>query len=344
MSAIDVLVIAWVACRPPWSARAAASSRQAVALIGLRHRRDHRLAARAGAAARAATARPGRPIAALIGAIVCGLLLQAAATPLANRMRAARAPRPAGAHRPRRRPDRRDRCSACSRSGCWPSRRSTSRRWGCATIVQRSALLPPIVDRPAGGRADGRAAAVRPAAGDRRRPRRLAAAARPPAPAATPGRHRRRQRRADRRHACSLELRGSGWVIRPQLVVTNAHVIAGEDDTAGAARPTAAGRRTRSTSTRISTSRCCACPGSTSPPLATHPLAADTAPVALIGYPGGGALTVAAGTAGRSVTVLAAGRVRPRPGAAHGGADPRDRCATATRAARWSTAGGACWP
>ena len=31
--------------------------------------------------------------------------------------------------------------------------------------------------------------------------------------------------------ACGLGLEGSGWVVRPGLVVTNAHVVAGEDDT-----------------------------------------------------------------------------------------------------------------
>jgi len=105
--------------------------------------------------------------------------------------------------------------------------------------------------------------------------------------------------------ACSLELRGSGWVIRPQLVVTNAHVIAGEDDTqvqlsddSWSAYPVYVNKDLDIALLRA--------PGLNVPPLATHPLAADTAPVALIGYPGGGGLTVAAGTAGRSVTVLAA--------------------------------------
>jgi S1-C subfamily serine protease len=31
--------------------------------------------------------------------------------------------------------------------------------------------------------------------------------------------------------ACGLGVEGSGWVVRPGLVVTNAHVVAGEDDT-----------------------------------------------------------------------------------------------------------------
>lgn len=32
--------------------------------------------------------------------------------------------------------------------------------------------------------------------------------------------------------ACGLGIEGSGWVVRPGVVVTNAHVVAGEDDTA----------------------------------------------------------------------------------------------------------------
>src|SRR6185503_14733210 len=32
-------------------------------------------------------------------------------------------------------------------------------------------------------------------------------------------------------HACGLAVQGSGWVARPGIVVTNAHVVAGEDDT-----------------------------------------------------------------------------------------------------------------
>ena len=31
--------------------------------------------------------------------------------------------------------------------------------------------------------------------------------------------------------ACGLAVQGSGWVAAPEVVVTNAHVVAGEDDT-----------------------------------------------------------------------------------------------------------------
>ena len=31
--------------------------------------------------------------------------------------------------------------------------------------------------------------------------------------------------------ACGLGIEGSGWAVRPNLIVTNAHVVAGADDT-----------------------------------------------------------------------------------------------------------------
>ena len=62
--------------------------------------------------------------------------------------------------------------------------------------------------------------------------------------------------------ACGLAIEGSGWVAAPDMVVTNAHVVAGEQDTTvrgrrAAAEPAGAGDRVRSDAT---TSRCCACP------------------------------------------------------------------------------------
>jgi S1-C subfamily serine protease len=43
--------------------------------------------------------------------------------------------------------------------------------------------------------------------------------------------------------ACGLGVEGSGWVAAPRLVVTNAHVVAGEDDTVVQAPGDAAGSR-----------------------------------------------------------------------------------------------------
>ena len=60
--------------------------------------------------------------------------------------------------------------------------------------------------------------------------------------------------------ACGLSIEGSGWVASPGVVVTNAHVVAGEDDTTVevGGSPDRSSRRTRSGSTRPTTSRSCA--------------------------------------------------------------------------------------
>ena len=60
--------------------------------------------------------------------------------------------------------------------------------------------------------------------------------------------------------ACGLGVEGSGWVAAPGLVVTNAHVVAGETDTTVTPAGSGAHRSTRppSTTTPPTTSRCCA--------------------------------------------------------------------------------------
>jgi S1-C subfamily serine protease len=105
-------------------------------------------------------------------------------------------------------------------------------------------------------------------------------------------------------NACGLGVQGSGWVVRPGLVATNAHVVAGVDDatiTVGTdrlpARAVFVSGRSDIALLRV--------PGLHLHPLRTasnpeHPMA-----VALAGFPGGGAYTVAPGTAGRPVTVFA---------------------------------------
>ena len=45
--------------------------------------------------------------------------------------------------------------------------------------------------------------------------------------------------------ACGLGVEGSGWVVGPELVVTNAHVVAGQDDTRVLERGNQPGRRAR---------------------------------------------------------------------------------------------------
>ncbi len=73
--------------------------------------------------------------------------------------------------------------------------------------------------------------------------------ARPPtsAPRRRDPRHRRSPRRAPLSvvkvygMACGLGIEGSGWVVAPDLIVTNAHVVAGEHDTEIQLRGTGAG-------------------------------------------------------------------------------------------------------
>ncbi len=59
--------------------------------------------------------------------------------------------------------------------------------------------------------------------------------------------------------ACGLAIEGSGWVARPGVVVTNAHVVAGEHDTTVEVGGTnQSSRPIRSPSTPLTTSRSCA--------------------------------------------------------------------------------------
>jgi S1-C subfamily serine protease len=116
--------------------------------------------------------------------------------------------------------------------------------------------------------------------------------------------------------ACGLGIQGSGWVVRRGIVVTNAHVIAGEHDIA--VQPPTAGT--------YSAIPIAVDPGNDVAILRVHglPLArlamAPKDPsggaVALIGYPQNGPLTSVPGRAGDPVTALApgayGGSVRPR--------------------------------
>jgi uncharacterized membrane protein required for colicin V production len=104
--------------------------------------------------------------------------------------------------------------------------------------------------------------------------------------------------------ACGLSVEGSGWVARPGLVVTAAHVVAGEHDTAvqvfgtGSAlpaTPVAFDARNDVAVLRV-------------PSLRARPLSlADPQPgaaVVILGYPGDGPFDAKAGRIGRTVTVL----------------------------------------
>ena len=116
--------------------------------------------------------------------------------------------------------------------------------------------------------------------------------------------------------SCGLAVQGSGWVARRGVVATNAHVVAGQEDT----RVLTAGGQTLPASVvyldRTNDVALLHVP-SLSPP-ALRPDRTESFPerVALFGYPGDGPLTASPGTAGAPRSVLApdAGgrRVQPR--------------------------------
>jgi len=98
--------------------------------------------------------------------------------------------------------------------------------------------------------------------------------------------------------ACGLGISGSGWVVAPNLVVTNAHVVAGQrDTTAGgkAARAVVFDSRNDIAILRVS--------GLRVSPL-QHADAEPNVEVAIVGYPESGSLRVEPGRVGRTATVL----------------------------------------
>jgi S1-C subfamily serine protease len=104
--------------------------------------------------------------------------------------------------------------------------------------------------------------------------------------------------------ACGLGVAGSGWVVRPGLVVTAAHVVAGQDDTTvqpagvGPYLPARAVLFDRRNDVAI-----LSVPGLRSPPLKV----VDPEPgraVAILGFPGNGPFSAIAGRIGRTATVL----------------------------------------
>jgi len=116
--------------------------------------------------------------------------------------------------------------------------------------------------------------------------------------------------------SCGLGVQGSGWVVHPELVATNAHVVAGQTDT----RVLAPGGAVRDGTlvyldggNDVALVRV--------PGLGVRPLRTDAGGdfprrVALLGYPHDGPLRATAGTAGSPRTVIAPDayerRLRPR--------------------------------
>ena len=104
--------------------------------------------------------------------------------------------------------------------------------------------------------------------------------------------------------ACGVGTQGSGWVVRPGLVATNAHVIAGHEGThllapngqSLSAQPVYVDSDNDIALLRVR--------GLEAGRLSTRPSIERSIPVALLGYPRNGALTAIAGTAGRPRTVL----------------------------------------
>lgn len=105
--------------------------------------------------------------------------------------------------------------------------------------------------------------------------------------------------------ACGLGIQGSGWVVRRDLIATNAHVIAGEHDTDILA-PNGQSLSARvvyvDTQNDVAILRV---DGLRTPPLAMSGSEDYPRPVAILGYPRDGALVGIAATAGAPRTVIA---------------------------------------
>ena len=105
--------------------------------------------------------------------------------------------------------------------------------------------------------------------------------------------------------ACGLAIEGSGWVAAPGLVVTNAHVVAGEQDTTvqvGGNQPSLAAQPVAFDATNdVAVLRV---PGLGLPSLATAGEPASGTGGAILGYPENGPFNVQPGRIGRTQTVL----------------------------------------
>ena len=300
MQTVDLVVVVWVAF---------------AAFIGLRRGFTGQVVVLAGFALGAAIGSriapsflhggdrsPWQPIAALAGAVGGGLLLQLAATPVADAIR----PRLVG---PLGVADRAGGLVSGALLGilaAWMVAVAGLHQpaLGIRPLVQRSAILPVLL------RTLPEQSLLQALQRFDRLPVVAAATGRslpPPNPAIA--------RRADVLHAhasvvrvqgsaCGLELQGTGWVVRRGLVATDAHVIAGVDD------PTVVlgGESYDATAVYVSAGEDIALlrvPGFGGPVLHAAPDPDHPERVALAGYPGGGPYVLGAGSAGRPVTVLA---------------------------------------
>jgi hypothetical protein len=105
-------------------------------------------------------------------------------------------------------------------------------------------------------------------------------------------------------HACGLAVQGSGWVAQPDVVVTNAHVVAGQDDTqverdgGGGLDAIAVAFDPRNDVAVLRV------PGLGAPALDQRTGARVGAPVAVLGYPENGPYRAVPGRLGETRTVL----------------------------------------
>jgi S1-C subfamily serine protease len=104
--------------------------------------------------------------------------------------------------------------------------------------------------------------------------------------------------------ACGLRIAGSGWVVAPTLVVTAAHVVAGEDDTVVVTRPRVRTLRASVVAfDRTNDIAVLRVRGLHVRPLPTRKPASGRA-VAILGYPENGPLSVVPGRLGSTTVVL----------------------------------------
>jgi S1-C subfamily serine protease len=104
--------------------------------------------------------------------------------------------------------------------------------------------------------------------------------------------------------ACGLGVEGSGWVFAPGLVVTNAHVVAGEHDTDVLVRGESPGYAVRVVAFDVHDDLAVLrVPGLTLPALAMAPSPSIGTPAAILGYPEDGPFKARAGRLGQTETV-----------------------------------------
>jgi S1-C subfamily serine protease len=104
--------------------------------------------------------------------------------------------------------------------------------------------------------------------------------------------------------ACGLAVQGSGWVASPEIVVTNAHVVAGEDDTTV---QTDGGPELDAQAVVFDPHNDVAVlrvDGLGAPALPGHPNAPAGAPVAILGFPEDGPYHASPGRLGETRTVI----------------------------------------